>query len=102
MPHTEMVAPASRKHIRTDESKLREVTAKQLVEKLLLATGFEIADRRLVRNRYFLDVRDPKKNKRTLWFKLGWNPGEHGTSAVQIQMIKPRAGEHAPSKWSDA
>lgn len=67
-----MSTPAARNHIRTEESRLREATAKQLVEKVLRAAGFEILDRRSVSNRYFIEVRDGLGSGRTLWFKLGW------------------------------
>lgn len=91
-----------RTNIRTDKSIKREAKAKEAILKLLPTRGFTVLDDRSRGNRYFIRVRDASTQERTFWFKLGWNPGKHGTSGVQIEMIKRRTGGPPPSKLTDA
>jgi 5-methylcytosine-specific restriction protein A len=97
-----MATAKSRRNIRTDESLRREAIAKQEVERLLTSRGFSVAGRRTSQGRHLIDATDPSGRKRTLWFKLGWNPDDSGTSAVQIEMIKQRAVGKRPSQLTDA
>lgn len=95
-------AARTRKSIRSDESHRRQDVAKKAVARLLVARGFEVIGTRIVKNRHLIDVRDPKGCMRVLWFKLGWNPAEHGTSAVQITMLKKDTRSTRPRSFSDA
>ena len=93
---------ANRRNIRTKKSLRREAIAKHAVEGLLQQHGFKLTgESRAVQNRYLIDVRDLAGRQRTLWFKLGWNPGRSGTSAVQIEMMKARKGR-TPTQFTDA
>lgn len=93
--------PAVKVDIRTNESHLREVAAKAQAHKILLAAGFAVLAVESRKNRHTLLVEDEQGAQRRLWFKLGWNPETHGTSAVQITMLKSQPGEAAPSTWTN-
>lgn len=96
-------AARKRRNIRTDESLHRQRVAKKAVERLLESHGFKIVGQpRRIKNRHLIDVRDPSGLPRVLWFKLGWKPGEHGTSGVQIAMLKSRTAAQRPASLSDA
>lgn len=85
--------------IRTDESHQREQRAKVVAHDLLLRRGFSVLSTERRGNRHVLSAIDPTGKSRVLWFKLGWNPAAHGTSAVQLTMLKHRAGEVPPGQW---
>jgi HNH endonuclease len=95
-------AARKRNGIRTDASHHRQAIAKKSAERLLKLRGFEIMGSRRVKNRHLIDTRDLAGQVRVLWFKLGWNPGEHDTSAVQIAMLKKGRSGQRPSLLSDA
>jgi hypothetical protein len=96
-------AARKRRNIRTEESLHRQRVAKKAVERMLESHGFEIVGQpRRIKNRHLIDVRDPSGGSRVLWFKLGWKPGDHGTSGVQIAMLKSRTGAQRPASLSDA
>lgn len=90
----------ARGDIRTPESHERQRIAKQLVLDVLRRKGFVVRGQKTVHNRHLIDVSDPLGLRRALWFKLGWAPGSHGTSAVQIAMLKKRGAQATPSKLS--
>jgi len=95
-------AARNRKGIRTEASHHRQEVAKKAAERLLKARGFEITGSRRIKNRHLIDTRDLTGRVRVLWFKLGWNPGEHDSSAVQIAMLKKGRLGQRPSLLSDA
>jgi hypothetical protein len=88
--------------IRSRESHEREAIAKLQAQTLLSRAGWIVKEELGVRNRHFLRVLDPGGHERTLWMKIGWNPGSSGTSAVQLTMLRPNADGVAPARWSDA
>jgi hypothetical protein len=91
----------ARGHIRTPESRAREEVAQRLVLEVLKRAGFELRGTRHTHNRYLVDTTDASGRDRVFWFKLGWRPGGHGTSAVQITMLKKRGGKQ-PSEFPDS
>jgi hypothetical protein len=92
----------TRRHIRTPESRERERVAKEVAVEFLRSRGVRVERTRTVRTRYLIDVTETDGRQRTLWFKLGWNPEDHGTSGVQIEMIKVRGSGKRPAQLSDA
>lgn len=87
----------ARDHIRTPQSRERERIAKRKVLPFLNRKGFNVRNTRNAGGRFLVEVTDPQGRPRTLWFKLGWKPSTHETSAVQIAMLKKKYGR-APSK----
>jgi hypothetical protein len=86
--------------IRSNESHQREQRAKAIAHDLLLKRSFLVSSTDRRGNRHVLSALDPAGIPRVLWFKLGWNPEAHGTSAVQITMLKARTDEEPPAQWS--
>jgi hypothetical protein len=87
--------------IRSTESHAREARAKALAHSLLIARGYGITAEDHRGNRHVISAIDPTGRQIALWFKLGWNPASHGTSAIQITMLKVDDAGLTPAQWSD-